>query len=69
MRVRIGSWWRLLKRIHREEQGAVSLETILIVGVIALPILLLLVKYGIPAIWEYFREGAADVGIDVKKQP
>lgn len=30
---------RLIQRLHRDERGAVSLETILIIGAIALPIM------------------------------
>src|SRR5438270_468124 len=37
---------RLVKKVHRDERGAVSLETILIIGAIALPILIFVVKYG-----------------------
>ena len=32
----------LLRRVHEDEEGAVSLETILIIGAIALPILIFL---------------------------
>ena len=35
-----------VRRIHRDERGAVSLETVLIVGAIALPILIFLIKVG-----------------------
>lgn len=34
----------LLKQMHRDERGAVSLETVLIVGAIALPILIFVLK-------------------------
>ena len=45
---------QLLQRVHRDERGAVSLETILIIGAIALPILIFLIKYGWPRIRDYF---------------
>lgn len=48
---------RLLARVHRNERGAVSLETILIVGAIAIPILIFLLKYGWPRIRDYFNQG------------
>ena len=32
----------LLKKIHEDEEGSISLETILIIGAIALPILIFL---------------------------
>jgi len=48
------SMWALLKRVHNDEQGAVSLETILIIGAIVLPILIFLLKFGWPRIRDYF---------------
>ncbi len=47
----------LLRKVHRDEQGAISLETILIIGAIALPILIFLIKYGWPRIKAYFEQG------------
>lgn len=47
----------LLKRIHNDERGAVSLETILIIGAIAIPILIFLIKFGWPRIKDYFNKG------------
>lgn len=47
----------LLKRVHSDERGAVSLETILIIGAIALPILIFLIKVGWPRVKEYFNKG------------
>ena len=52
---------RLLRRVHNDEQGAVSLETILIIGAIALPILIFLIKVGWPRIKGYFNEGLQDL--------
>lgn len=46
---------RWLLRIHRNERGAVSLETILIIGAIALPILIFLLKFGWPRVRDYFN--------------
>lgn len=45
----------LLDRLHNDEHGAVSLETILIIGAIAMPILIFLLKYGWPKIKNYFN--------------
>jgi Flp pilus assembly pilin Flp len=45
----------LLDRLHNDENGAVSLETILIIGAIAMPILIFLLKYGWPKIKNYFN--------------
>ncbi|MES2789114.1 MAG: hypothetical protein V4719_05795 [Planctomycetota bacterium] len=46
----------LLDRIHNDENGAVSLETILIIGAIAMPILIFLLKYGWPKIKTFFNQ-------------
>jgi len=53
--------WKLLRRVHNDEKGAVSLETILIVALIALPILIFLYKVGWPRIREYFTQGLDDL--------
>ena len=50
----ITAFRNLLGRVHRDERGAVSLETILIIGAIALPILIFIIKYGWPKIRQYF---------------
>jgi Flp pilus assembly pilin Flp len=42
-------------RLHNDQDGAVSLETILIIGAIAMPILIFLLKYGWPKIRDYFN--------------
>lgn len=51
----------LLQRVHRDEEGAVSLETILIVGAIALPILIFLIRVGWPRVKDYFNQGLDDL--------
>ncbi|OHB66893.1 MAG: hypothetical protein A2V70_15020 [Planctomycetes bacterium RBG_13_63_9] len=51
----------LLRKVHRDEGGAVSLETILIIGAIALPILIFLIKVGWPRIKSYFNQGLTDL--------
>ncbi len=52
---------RLLKQVHRDQRGAVSLETILIIGAIALPILIFIIKYGWPRIRDFFYRGVEDI--------
>lgn len=52
---------RLMRRIHEDEQGAVSLETILIVGAIALPILIFLIRVGWPRIRDLFDNSMTDL--------
>lgn len=55
------SLWKLLKRIHNDEAGAVSLETILVLGVIALPILIFLIKFAWPTVKAYFNTGMTNL--------
>jgi Flp pilus assembly pilin Flp len=50
-------WKNLLLKIHRDESGAVSLETILIIGAIALPVLIFLIRVGWPKIKGTFISG------------
>jgi len=56
-----GSLLELLRKVHRDERGAVSIETILIVGAIAIPILIFLIKVGWPRIKTYFNTGLQDL--------
>ena len=51
----------LLRRIHNDERGSVSLETILIIGAIALPVLIFLANVGWPKIKAYFDTGISDL--------
>ncbi len=46
----------LLRRVHGDEEGAVSLETVLIIGAIALPILIFLWRVAWPNIRMYFDQ-------------
>jgi len=55
------SFRNLIRAIHRDEAGAVSLETILIIGVIALPILIFVIKVGWPRIKTYFNSGLTNL--------
>ena len=55
------SWRSLLARVHRDERGAVSIETILIIAAIALPILIFILRVGWPRIKAYFNRGLEDV--------
>jgi Flp pilus assembly pilin Flp len=55
------SLMKLLRRVHRDEEGAVSLETVLIIGAIALPVLIFLIKVGWPMVKGFFNEGMQDL--------
>lgn len=60
----------LLRKIHQDEGGAVSIETVLILAAISLPVLIFLMKFAFPKIkdhfekaWlELFGDGAGSVG-------
>ncbi|MGO8688643.1 MAG: TadE/TadG family type IV pilus assembly protein [Thermoguttaceae bacterium] len=54
----------LLAKIDGDERGVVSLETILIIGAIALPILIFVIKVGWPLIEKYFTQGVNDLQTD-----
>lgn len=51
----------ILKRIHHNERGAVSIETILIIAAIALPILIFIIKFGWPRVKDFFNKGMDDL--------
>lgn len=53
----------LLRRVHRDEEGAVSLETILIIGAIAIPVLIFILKVGWPRIRVFFTGGMDDLEV------
>jgi len=56
-----GGIFSLLKRVHRDEGGAVSIETILIIAAIAIPILIFILKVGWPKVREFFERGMQDL--------
>ena len=64
------SLWGLLRKVHNDQEGTVSLETILIIGAIALPILIFLITVAWPTIKNYFNTGLTDLqtGADNAKQ-
>ena len=52
---------KLLRRVHGDEEGTISLETILILGAVALVVLIFLLKVGWPRIKGYFNQGMDDL--------
>jgi Flp pilus assembly pilin Flp len=52
---------KLFKRIHQDERGAVSLETILVVAAIAIPVILFVYKIGWPKIQKLFTDGITNL--------
>jgi len=63
------SLWNLLKKVHHDQEGAISIETILIIGAIALPILIFLITIAWPKIKSYFSSGleSLETGADAAK--
>ncbi len=61
-------WLSLFKRLHEDQRGAVSLETILIIGAIALPCLVFLIKYGWPVIRNMFQTQLQEMDDSVKTE-
>ena len=53
--------WSVLRQIHNDEDGEVSLETVLVVGAIALPVLIFLITVAWPAIKNFFYQGMEDL--------
>lgn len=53
--------WKLLKRVHGDQKGAVSIETVLIIAAIALPILIFVIKFGWPRIKAFWNQGMTDL--------
>ena len=51
----------LLRRVHEDEKGGVSLETVLIIGAIALPILIFLIMVAWPHVKDFFNQGMQDL--------
>ena len=54
---RISDLRDLMRRIHNDEKGAVSIETVLIIAAISLPILFFILKFGWPKVKEFFNDG------------
>ena len=52
------SLWRIL---HEDQRGAVSLETVLIIAAVALPILIFVIKYAWPRIMDLFDSALDDL--------
>lgn len=55
---------RLLKRIHANERGSVSLESVLIIAAIALPVLIFVLKFGWPKLKDFFNHGITDLEVE-----
>jgi hypothetical protein len=51
----------LLRRVHKCEKGGESLETVLLIGAIALPILIFLILVAWPRVKTFFNQGMTDL--------
>lgn len=54
----------LLKRIHNDERGAVSIETVLIVAAVAIPILIFIVNFVMPRLRESFSDNMDELDLN-----
>lgn len=54
----------LLKRIHNDERGAVSIETVLIVAAVAIPILIFIINFVMPRLKESFSDNMEDLDLE-----
>ncbi len=52
---------KLLTKLHLDENGSASIETILIIAVIAFPVLIFILKFGWPMIKDVFNQGMEDL--------
>jgi len=52
---------KVLREVHRNERGTVSIETILIIGAIAVPVALFLYKYWNSNISPWFTNAVKDL--------
>ncbi len=52
---------KVLGRLHKDEKGGLSIETVLIIAAIALPILIFLIKVGWPQLRSFFHSGMRDL--------
>ncbi len=67
MRTQCAGLSGLLQRVHRDQSGAVTVETMLIIGAIAIPILIFLLKFGWPRIRDYFGGGMERLEIEADR--
>lgn len=61
MKTKLKRLRELLHRVHRDQEGGLSLETILVIGAIALPILIFLIMVAWPRIKDFFNAGMTDL--------
>ena len=58
-----------LARLHGDERGGVTIETVLIIAAIALPILIFILKVGWPMARNFFLQGMNDLQNEANNVP
>jgi len=51
----------MFHELHSDRRGGVSIETVLIIAAIALPILIFVIKFGWPRVKQFFNQGMNDL--------
>lgn len=64
---RTPSLWTVLKDVHRDDRGVVSLETVLILAAVAIPVLIIIVKFGWPKVKSFFDRGVQQLENDTDR--
>jgi hypothetical protein len=67
LHVHDGTTLALWRRLHRDERGAITIETVIILGAIALPVLIFLLKFGWPRIRDGFSDGVERLEIEADR--
>lgn len=57
----------LIRKLHSDQRGAVSIETIMILGAVALPLLIFLLKFGWPRVKSFFEGGLRDLESETER--
>lgn len=52
---------KLLRQVHDDQRGQVSIETVLILAAVAIPVLIVIIKFGWPRIRAFFDQGMTDL--------
>ena len=50
-----------MRQVHEDQRGQVSIETVLILVAVAIPILIVIIKFGWPRIKAFFDQGMTDL--------
>lgn len=58
---------RRLRRIGADERGAVTIETILLIGAVAIPVLIFLLRFGWPKMRDTFVDGVSRVQVEADR--